>query len=80
MLSVWQIFGRNMKKNVSQNWSTRTDSLPCNLTVFISKLSECKQVELSAAFLFFLLTVLVSMNDTFQLDLQFYFIFIITTS
>ena len=31
-------------------WATRTDSLPCDLPVFISKLSECKQVEQSTAF------------------------------
>ena len=33
------------------SWATMTDSLPCGFPVFISKLSECKKVELSADFL-----------------------------
>ena len=35
----------------SLGWATRTYSLPCDLPVFISKIYECKQVELSADFL-----------------------------
>ena len=51
----------------------------CDLPVFISKLSECKQVELSDDF-FIILLFLVSMNDTIQLDFQLHLIFIGTTS
>ena len=44
-----------------------TDSLPCDFPVFILKLSECKQVELSAAFLAVFVNYLVSINYTVQL-------------
>ena len=39
------------EESFSLSWSTRTDSLPCDFPVFISKLSEFKKVELSADFL-----------------------------
>ena len=48
--------------------------------MFVLKLSECKQVELSAAFLADFVNYLVSINDTVQLYFQFNLIFIITTS
>ena len=34
------------EESFSRIWETRTDALPCNLPVFILKLSECKKVEL----------------------------------
>ena len=64
----------------SLRWVTRTDSLPCNFLVFISKLSECKQVELSSAFLACFVNYLVSINDTVLLHFQLNFIFTITRS
>ena len=39
------------EESFSRIWVSRNDSLPCDFPVFISKLYECKQVELSAAFL-----------------------------
>ena len=39
------------EESSSLSLETRTDSLPCDLTVFISKIYECKQVELSTYFL-----------------------------
>ena len=33
------------------SWTTRTDSLPYDVYVFIFKLSECKQIEFFAAFI-----------------------------
>ena len=62
------------------SWETRTDSLPCDLYVFISKPYECTQIELYATFLAAFDNYVVSMNNTVQLDFQLYFIFIITTS
>ena len=47
--------------------------------MFISKLYECKQVELSAAFLADFADFKVSINDTVQLDFQLHLTFIVTT-
>ena len=68
------------EESFSQSWETRTDSLPCDLPVFILKLSECKKVELSDAFLAAFVNYLVSINDTVLLYFQLNFIFTITTS
>ena len=68
------------RRNFSLSWVTRTDSLPCDLPVGIFKLSECKQVDLSAGFLDDYANFLVSMNDTVQLDFKLNFILIVTKS
>ena len=39
------------EESFSQSWSTRTDSLHFSLPMLTLKLSECKQVELSAGFI-----------------------------
>ena len=62
------------------SWATRTDSSHCDFPVFILNLSECKQVELSAAFLVVFVNYLVSINDTVLLYFQLDFISTITTS
>ena len=49
-----------------QSWETRADSLPCDLSVFILKLYECKNVEFSSNFISAFDNVLVSINDTVQ--------------
>ena len=53
LLSFWNIFGQTLKKKVfpGRSWATGTDILTCDLSVFISKLSYCNQVELSAIFM-----------------------------
>ena len=51
LISIWQIFDQALKMKVSLSCANRTDSLPCNLTMFILKLSEFDQVELCATFL-----------------------------
>ena len=48
---LWNIVGQNPKKTVSMSWPTRIDSLICDFSVFISKLSYCNKVELSTAVL-----------------------------
>ena len=53
---------------------------PCYIPVFILKLSECKQAELSTDFFADFVYVLVAINDTVQLYIHLNFIFIITTS
>ena len=68
------------EESFSMSWETRTDSLPCDFTVFILKLSECNQVEFSAAFLVAFVNYLVYIKDTVLLYFQFDFIFTITTS
>ena len=68
------------KRNYYLIWITRTDSLPCNFSVFIFKLSECKQVDFYANCFAVFFPFLVSINDTDQLDFRLYFIFIGTTS
>ena len=78
---ISQIFWSYCKEeSLSWSWETRNYSLPCGFLVFISKLSECRQVELSAAFPAIFDKFLVSINDTVQLDVQLHFIFIVTTS
>ena len=62
------------------SFTTRTDSLPYDFPLFILKLSECKQVELSAAFLATFVNYLVFIKDTVLLYLHLNFIFTITTS
>ena len=39
------------EESIFLSWETRVDSLLCDLPMFISKLSECKQVDLYAAFI-----------------------------
>ena len=58
------------EESFSLIFATRTDSLPCDFPVFILKLSECKQVEFSAAFLDDIVNYLVSIKDTVKLYLQ----------
>ena len=66
------------EENVSRSWETSNDSLPCDVHMFILKLSECKKFELSAAFLAVFANFLASVNNTFQSDFQLHFIFIVT--
>ena len=47
MLSFWQIFGQTLKKRFSRKVATMIDSLSFDLSVFIPKLSDCRQVKLS---------------------------------
>ena len=68
------------EETFSLSWATRTDSLPCDLPVFIYKLSECNIFELSAAYIYDFANFLVFINDTVQLDFQFHFIFIVIAS
>ena len=51
LLSVWNILGQILKRQFSLGLATSTDSLTFDFYVLISKLIECKQVELSAAVL-----------------------------
>ena len=52
MISVLADFWSESKeRSFNRIWATRIDLLPFNFPVFISKLSECKQVDLSASFL-----------------------------
>ena len=79
--SVWRIFDQTLNNNnKSQIWSTNTDSWTCDLPVCISKISECKQVELSATFLADFVHLLVFINDTFLLGFQLHFISVVTKS
>ena len=39
------------EKSFSLGWETRNDLLPCNLPVYILKLSDCKLIEISVDFL-----------------------------
>ena len=39
LVYFWQLWGQNLKNIFFQELATRTDSLPCDLPVFISKLS-----------------------------------------
>ena len=47
MIYVWKIFPYPKEEIFSMSWATRTDLLTFNLPVFILKIYECKQVELS---------------------------------
>ena len=68
------------EKKLFLGWSTRTTSLTCGLIFLISKLSQCKKVELSVDFLAAFANFLVSINDTVQLYFQLNFVFIVNTS
>ena len=58
-------WSESKKESFSLGFENRTDLLPYNLPVFISKLSECNQVGFSAAFLADFDNFLVPINDTF---------------
>ena len=80
LIYVRHLFFNTLKRKYYWSWATRTDSLPCDLPVFISKLSQSKKVELSATFLSAFDNFFISINDTVQLYFQLHFIFIVTTS
>ena len=51
LLYIWQIFGQTRSNFFFLKLVTRTDSLPCISRVFILKLSDCRQDQLSADFI-----------------------------
>ena len=77
---MFGIFWSDSKGFFSRSWATRTYYLPCDFPVFISKISECKQVELFDDFRATFAEFLVTINDTVQLYLQLSLVFIATTS